>query len=54
MKYLLDTHILFWSMSDEKKLSEDVLSVINDPENEIYFSSASVVSGKLFSIISGK
>ena len=42
MKYLLDTHILFWSMSDEKKLSEDVLSVINDPENEIYFSSASV------------
>ncbi len=42
MRYLLDTHILFWSMSDETKLSSRVLSMLNDPENEIYFSSASV------------
>ena len=42
MRYLLDTHILFWSMSDEGKLSEQVLSMVNDPENEIMFSSASV------------
>ena len=42
MRYLLDTHILFWSMSDEAKLSEQVLLLINDPENEIMFSSASV------------
>ena len=42
MRYLLDTHILFWSMSDEDKLSEQVLSMVNDPENEIMFSSASV------------
>ncbi len=42
MKYLLDTHILFWSMSDEAKLSNQVLSMLNDPENQIYFSSASV------------
>lgn len=38
MRYLLDTHILFWSMSDEGKLSEQVLSMVNDPENEIMFS----------------
>ena len=42
MKILLDTHILFWSMGDEGKLSGEALSMINDPENEIYFSSASV------------
>ncbi len=42
MRYLLDTHILFWSMSDETKLSDQVLLMINDPENEIMFSSASV------------
>ena len=42
MKYLLDTHILFWSMNDEEKLPEDVLALINDQRNEIYFSSASV------------
>lgn len=34
MRYLLDTHILFWSMSDETKLSEQILLMINDPENE--------------------
>ena len=32
MRYLLDTHILFWSMSDETRLSEQVLLMINDPE----------------------
>ena len=42
MKYLLDTHVLFWSMCDENKLSEQVLSLINDPGNDVYFSSASV------------
>ena len=42
MKYLLDTHILFWALSSEDKLSEDALAIINNPENEIWFSSASV------------
>ena len=42
MKYLLDTHILFWSMCAEEKLPNEVLSLINNPDNEIYFSSASV------------
>ena len=42
MKILLDTHILFWSMCMEEKLPQRVLSWINDPENDIFFSSASV------------
>lgn len=42
MRYLLDTHILFWSMADEDKLPEDVLAIINDRDNDIFFSSASV------------
>ena len=42
MKILLDTHILFWSMCMEDKLPAPILSWINDPENEIFFSSASV------------
>ncbi len=42
MRYLLDTHVLFWAMSSEEKLSENVLKTINNPENEIFFSSASV------------
>ncbi len=42
MRYLLDTHILFWSMSSEDKLSEYALDIINNPDNEIFFSSASV------------
>lgn len=42
MKYLLDTHILFWAVSEEYKLPEQVLSIVNDPKNEIFFSTASV------------
>ena len=42
MRILLDTHILFWSMCMEEKLPRHILSWINDPENEVFFSSASV------------
>lgn len=42
MRILLDTHILFWSMCMEQKLPRHILSQINAPENEIFFSSASV------------
>lgn len=42
MRILLDTHILIWSMSMEYKLPQRILSWINDPENEVFFSSASV------------
>ena len=42
MRILLDTHILFWSMCMEEKLPQHILSWINDLENEVFFSSASV------------
>ena len=42
MKILLDTHVLLWSMCMEYKLPAQILSWINDPENAIFFSSASV------------
>ena len=42
MRILLDTHILFWSMCMENKLPQHILSWINDPANEVFFSSASV------------
>ena len=42
MRALLDTHILFWSMCMEDKLPQHILSWINAPENEIFFSTASV------------
>ncbi len=32
MKYLLDTHILFWALSAEDKLPEEALKCINDPD----------------------
>ena len=35
MRYLLDTHILIWSMNDEGKIPGDVLAIINDPDNKI-------------------
>ena len=42
MRILLDTQILFWSMCMECKLPQQILSWINDRENEVFFSSASV------------
>ena len=42
MRILLDTHILFWSMCMEDKLPPHILSLINDPKNDVFFSSASV------------
>ena len=42
MRILLDTHILFWAMCMEDKLPRQILSWINDPDNEVFFSSASV------------
>ena len=38
MKYLLDTHVFLWSISKPKELTKKVISVIKNPENEIYVS----------------
>ena len=42
MKYLLDTHIIFWAVCNEDRLPAEILNIINSQENDIYFSSASV------------
>lgn len=41
-KYLLDTHILLWSLLDPKHLSEKVAEELNDPANELWLSPMNV------------
>ncbi len=41
-KYLLDTHIFLWWMSDADQLSKEVFDVISDTSNQIYISSATI------------
>lgn len=42
MKYLLDSHILIWTLFADERLSREAYAIINDPNNEIYYSVASV------------
>ena len=42
MNYLIDTHILLWHSESPKKLSADVLAIIENPENNIFVSHASL------------
>ena len=42
MKYLLDSHIILWALTDYEVLPEDIQSIISDKENEIYYSLASI------------
>lgn len=44
MRYLLDTHILFWAMSNESKLSQSVLAVLNDSFDRILIAQAKTES----------
>ncbi len=37
-KYLLDTHILLWSLLDPSNLSDNVTTELNDDENELWLS----------------
>jgi len=41
-RYLLDTHIFLWWLSDAKKLSKEVFDIIANSSNQIYISSASI------------
>ena len=41
-KYLLDTHIFLWWMSDADQLSKEVLDTVSDTSNQIYISSATI------------
>ena len=42
MKYLVDTHIALWFLYKKEKLSQKVISIIEDDKNEIYISLASI------------
>ncbi len=42
MKLLLDTHLLLWSANEPEKLSSNARRLLEDPENLLYFSAASL------------
>ena len=41
-KYLLDTHIFLWWLSDSKRLEDKIYDIISDTDNEIYISCATI------------
>ena len=43
MDIILDTHIALWSLDDDSSLSKDAYNLINDLDNNIYFSAISVM-----------
>lgn len=42
MKLLLDTHLLIWAAISPERLSLKARRLINSPENELFFSAASI------------
>ena len=42
MKLLLDTHLLLWAAGAPRKLSRQARTLIDDPDNELLFSAASL------------
>jgi PIN domain nuclease of toxin-antitoxin system len=42
MDFLIDTHVFIWYATGDKRLSETVISIIEDEENNIFFSMASL------------
>lgn len=42
MKVLLDTHLLLWAAANSKRLSKEARLLLEDPMNELLFSSASL------------
>ena len=42
MKFLLDTHLLLWAAGEPKRLSKAVRSLLEDADNELLFSAASL------------
>ena len=43
MRLLLDTHILLWTIAESRRLSSAARALIGKPDNELTFSSASLV-----------
>lgn len=42
MNYLLDTHVLLWAAAHPEKISPSVRVQLEDPQNRLYFSAASI------------
>ncbi len=42
MKLLLDTHLLLWAAGQPDRLSAGTVALLNDPDNELFFSAASL------------
>lgn len=42
MKLLLDTHLLLWAAGEPRRLSRQARTLIDNPDNELFFSAASL------------
>lgn len=42
MRLLLDTHILLWALSDDRRLDKSARELLVDPQHEIFVSAASL------------
>ncbi|MGH9739010.1 MAG: type II toxin-antitoxin system VapC family toxin [Candidatus Acidiferrales bacterium] len=42
MKLLLDTHLLLWAASEPKRITKSARVLIENPDNEVFFSAASL------------
>jgi PIN domain nuclease of toxin-antitoxin system len=42
MKLLLDTHVLLWAAGEPRRLSKQARALIDNPDNELLFSAASL------------
>jgi PIN domain nuclease of toxin-antitoxin system len=42
VKFLLDTHLLLWAAGEPKRLPKDIRTLLEDKDNELLFSAASL------------
>lgn len=42
MRYLIDTHIFIWWMERSSRLSRNIFNLLNNPQNKVFLSVASV------------
>lgn len=42
MKLLLDTHVIIWVLTDDPRLTKSIRKMINDKDNIIFYSTASL------------
>jgi PIN domain nuclease of toxin-antitoxin system len=42
MRLLLDTHLLLWAVASSRRLTKEARELIEDPENDLFYSAASL------------